>query len=204
MGRKCSTHFNGVSCDSGHPGSTFQGSIFTFPSTKTEKGRNECTKWLQALPNYIDINNVTQWMGICEKHWKPGYEFKHVQGGAKKPIHPPTEFGDTPRSLHRQTVKPSHSRKSESRNVLLEERSKIYADKEQEKDRIKSWNSLVTYCKSFDLTVFHNDDYIRLCKLSEQTFPPKIDFSIQIKKCFNVQAYRGSTNIPLSDILNGF
>ena len=47
MGRKCSTHFNGVSCDSGRPGSTFQGSIFTFPSTKTEKGKNECTKWLQ-------------------------------------------------------------------------------------------------------------------------------------------------------------
>ena len=89
MSRKCSTHFNGVSCDSGRPGCTFQGSIFTFPSTKTEKGKNECTKWLQALPNYIDINNVTQWMGICEKHWKPGCEFKHVQGGAKKPIHLP-------------------------------------------------------------------------------------------------------------------
>ena len=197
MGRKCSTHWDGKSCDSGRPTSTFVGSIFSFPSTKTEAGRQESSKWLEALPNIVDVNK--KWTGICEKHWKPGYDFKIVQGGNKRPIHPPTEFGDTPRSLHRQTVSPCSSRNVESRNVLSENRT--IADDEVDEDQVDSWDSLVNHCKLSGLTFSHTDDHITLCKISNESFPPKVVFSIRIKKSFNVEAYHGCTAIPLTDIL---
>lgn len=39
------------------------------------------------------------------------------------------------------------------------------------------------------------------CKLSDDTFPPKVIFAVRIEKCYSVVAYRGSTLIPLTDIL---
>ena len=195
MGRKCSTYFDNKSCTSGYATSSFTRRIFTFP-----RG-NEREQWLQALPNYIDITKITNNMGICEKHWKEGYEFKYVQGGGIKPTHPPTEFGSTPSSLRRQSVNPSHSRNSEDRNVLSEERAKVSDQNRKEADKIRSWESLVSYCNSFDLLVASCDEYIRLCKLSDCTFPPKVLFSIQVKKCFSVTAYREFTLISLTDIL---
>ena len=32
-------------------------------------------------------------------------------------------------------------------------------------------------------------------------FPPKVIFAVRIEKCYSVVAYRGSTLIPLTDIL---
>ena len=98
MGRKCSTYFDGNSCNSGYQGSEFKGTIYGFPNTNTEAGREECAKWLAALPNYIDIDSVTKNMGICSKHWKPGAPYKRMPGGCEKPIEPPTEFGNIPKS----------------------------------------------------------------------------------------------------------
>ena len=136
MGRKCSTLFDGLSCDSGYKNSTYEGRIFSFPPPGLE-----CERWLNALPNYIDINTISKWMGVCEKHWEPGYEYKFVQGGRIKPIHPPTEFDTTPTSFRRQYVEPSHSRDVQSRNVLSEERSWVSDAKEKAKDKIISWES---------------------------------------------------------------
>ena len=167
MPRKCSTHFDGNSCDSGYPGSKFEGTIHGFPNTRTDAGRQECAQWLAALPNYIDINNVTKHMGICAKHWKPGVPCKRLSGGSERPIEPPTEFGSIPKSFHQQTVTPGHSRKSESRNVLSEDRSKVSFITEREKDRIKTWDELVTYCQSLNLNVTY-------------TFPVKNAFSLPI------------------------
>ena len=143
-------------------------------------------------------------MGIYEKHWKRGYNYKLAQGGSKKPIYHPTEFGNTPQSLFRQSVNPSYSRNSESRNALAEERAKSSEKIKQEKDRIKSWDSLIMYCKLLDLNVSSSENHIRLCKLSDDTFPPRIDFSIQIDNSYKVQAYKGSTEIHVSNILKGF
>ena len=55
--------------------------------------------WLQRLPNYIDISNVTKWMGICENYWKHEHKFTLVQGRSKKPIHSSTKFCNIPQSL---------------------------------------------------------------------------------------------------------
>ena len=50
------------------------------------------------MPNVIDVQNVTEHMGICLKHWKPDFDFKIGKGGCRRPINPPSEFGTTPRS----------------------------------------------------------------------------------------------------------
>lgn len=204
MPRKCSTHFDGISCDSGRQGSKFDGTIYGFPNTSTEDGKEECAKWLAALPNYIDINSVTKHMGICAKHWKPDVPYKVMRGGCKKPIEPPSEFGNTPKSCHQQTVTPCSSRKSGARNVLSEDRAKVSSMTEREKDRIKTWDALVTYCQSFNLDITHTVDFIRICKLSDETFPPRIEFCVQINSYYNVRAYRGWTEISLKEILKGY
>ena len=204
MPRKCSTYFDGISCDSGRPGSAFVGTVYGFPNTSTKEGKEECVKWLAALPNYIDINNVTKHMGICAKHWKPGVPCKTMRGGCEKPIEPPTEFGKTPKSCHQQTVTPGRSRETGARNVLSEDRARTSSTTEREKDQIKTWDALVKYCQSFNLNVTHTPDFIRICKLSDHSFPPKIEFCVQINSCYNVQAYRGSTEISLKQILKGY
>ena len=103
MPRKCCTLYDGKSCDSGREGNDFKGTLFTFPSDKSEERQHEREEWVKALPNYIDVTSVTQHIAICKKHWKPGYEYKVLQGGVKKTIHPPTEFGKTPSSFKQQS-----------------------------------------------------------------------------------------------------
>ena len=52
MGCKCSTLIDGLSCDFGYKNSTYEGRIFSFPPPGLE-----CERWVNALPNYIDIKN---------------------------------------------------------------------------------------------------------------------------------------------------
>ena len=68
--------------------SKFTGKIFGFPPDTTEEGLIERKRWLEALPNYVNPAKITCSVGICEKHWKPGFEYKVVQNGTRKPIHP--------------------------------------------------------------------------------------------------------------------
>ena len=110
MPRKCCTIYDGKACQSKYDGNDFQGIVFTFPSGKSEASKKQREEWIKALPNLLDETSVTQHMGICERHWKPGYEFKVVQGGVKKPIHPPTEFGATPSSFKQQSTTSSNAR----------------------------------------------------------------------------------------------
>ena len=140
-------------------------------------------------------------MGRCGKHWKPGHEYKIIQGGGKKPIHPPTEFGITPISLRRQSVYPSHSRDVENRKVCSKERRRVSDAKEKEKDKIGSSESLIAYCNSLDLNIVSSDESLRRYKISDDTFPRKVIFAVKIKKCYSVEGYRGSTLIQLTDIL---
>ena len=150
MGRKCSTVFDGKSCNNScYVTSDNEGPIFSFPPGE------ERERWVNVLPNFICVNKITRWMGICEKHWKPGYEYKIIPGG-KKPIHPPTEFGIMHISLRRQSVDPSHSRDVGNRNVLSKERRRVSDAKEKEKDKIRSWESLIAYCNSLGLNIVSN------------------------------------------------
>ena len=96
MGRKCSTVFNNETCKSGYKGEKSYYRVLSFPTDAEERSR-----WLNSLPNRID--NATQNMGICERHWQVVYEFKRNPGGYKRPCNPPSIFGDTPASLKPQT-----------------------------------------------------------------------------------------------------
>ena len=87
---------------------------------------------------------------------------------------------------------------------MNEERFWVSDAKEKAKDKIISWESLIDYCKSFELNISSSDECIRLCKLSDDMFPPKVIFAVRIEKCYSVVAYRGPTLIPLTDILKNF
>ena len=160
MGRKYTTVWDGESCRSGYKGSTFTGMIFSFPSDEAERDR-----WINALPNYIDCEKVTRHRGICELHWKSGYETRIVQGGFRTPKHPPAVFGTTKPSFRRQTeIAPPVTRNIETRRVSSAARVKGAGKIELEKDKITSWDSLVDFCQTLNLTVFKTDIFIRLCK----------------------------------------
>ena len=123
MGRKCTTVYDGKSCTSGNRNSKFTGKIFGFPPDTTEEGLIERKRWLEALPNYVNPAKITCSV-ICEKHWKPGFEYKVVQNGTMKPIHPPTEFGTMLKSYKRQSVEISQPRNSKARGERRRSRIK--------------------------------------------------------------------------------
>ena len=114
----------------------------------------------------------------------------------KKAYTPTTEFGTTPIRRSFAFVK-----RCKIEMFCQRKRWAFQDTNEKEKDKIRSWESLIAYYNSFDLNIFSNDDYIRLCKLSDDTFPPKIIFAISIMKCYSVKAYSGLTLISLTDIL---
>ena len=103
MPRKCCALWDGISCDSGQPGSDFIGTMFTFPSGKSEKRQRQREQWISALPNYVNPATVTQDIGLCDKHWPSDRETEIVQGGVEKPIHPPTLFGNTSSTFSQQS-----------------------------------------------------------------------------------------------------
>ena len=45
---------------------------------KTPWGAASRKAWINALPNKID--KVTKYIGVCEKHWPPDYEFFNRKG----------------------------------------------------------------------------------------------------------------------------
>ena len=68
MGRKCSTK-------SGCPNDTNGYRVVSFPKDKDEK-----RVWVVNLPNALNPD-VAEHIGVCEKHWKEGYEVKIVRRG---------------------------------------------------------------------------------------------------------------------------
>ena len=72
---------------------------------------------------------------------------------------------------HRQSLDPSHSRDVGNRKGLSEERWRV-SDAKERKNKIGSWASLIAYCNSLDSNIVSSDESLRLCKLSDDTFPP--------------------------------
>ena len=124
MGRKCSVY----GCKSGYATNTSDTdiSMFRFPKDTYQR-----KLWLLALPNGgLTVDNITDQMVVCSKHWKGGKEgsvpMKSVRGGSKVPIVPPDFFGlcdkdsvaippsvmPTPPPLQRSTKKSSASSRS--------------------------------------------------------------------------------------------
>lgn len=95
MGRSCSVG----ECKSGYGSKAYAGHIYGFPPDEEEK-----REWLSTLPNFIDPNDVTKNMGVCDKHWPPGIPMKK-RNKWMVPAVPPSIFDGIPASFQRQTLK---------------------------------------------------------------------------------------------------
>ena len=86
MGRKCSTVFDGMSCDSGYVTSDYECPIFSSPPGE------ERERWVNAPPNYIDVNKITRWMGNARNTRNQGTSIKSYKVEWKK--------ADPPSNIH--------------------------------------------------------------------------------------------------------
>jgi len=113
MGRKCSTVWDGKPCTSGYKNDSSATKVISFPSEFEEK-----KEWCRNLPNRLDPKDVTIRMGICMKHWPEDFEGKVKPGGFKRPVKPPTEFGNTPKTFSVQSQNhASNNRQIDKRRV---------------------------------------------------------------------------------------
>ena len=96
MGKLCCTVFDNESCKSGYAPDKTGIQVISFPTSIEEKRR-----WVMNLPNLLKAEEVTEHMGICLKYWKKGFETNIGPCSKLRPVHPPTEFGNTPKSLPR-------------------------------------------------------------------------------------------------------
>ena len=86
----------------------------------TEEGLIERKRWLEALPNYVNPAKIICYVGICEKHWKPGFEYKLCRmGPGNRSAH---GIRKTLKFYKRQSVEISQPRNSKARDVLSSER----------------------------------------------------------------------------------
>ena len=90
MPRKCIATFDGVSCrtnyDATKTSPTEKHTVFGFPKSVDQQNR-----WVAALPKQPKCK-ISKTVGICAKHWHPDVEKVKVQGGASRPIEPPSIF----------------------------------------------------------------------------------------------------------------
>lgn len=65
MDRKCRTVFDNKQCCTGYKEDRSRISVLSFPLNPDNK-----KQWVASLPNAINLQNVTEHMGICFKHLK--------------------------------------------------------------------------------------------------------------------------------------
>ena len=68
MGRKCSVY----GCKSGYLNDSYDGSVYSFPP----KGSPERKIWVLSLPNKIELEGVTDQMGVCGLHFPMNCKMK--------------------------------------------------------------------------------------------------------------------------------
>ena len=175
MGKKCSTVFDNKSCRSGYCSDKSGIRVISFLANIEEK-----TRWVMNLPNNVlSVEEVTEHMGICLNHWKKGFEPRIGPGGKPRPVYPPTEFGNTPKSLVRRSVispdrriaergVTSNQRSVMTRGVTSNQRSVMTKEKarfkEKEKDTISSWEDLCSYCNSLSFAIMITEnELVMLC-----------------------------------------
>ena len=197
MGRKCSTIYDGETCRSGYKGHEGKYRVIAFPVDANDRKR-----WISALPNVLKVEDVTNNMGICLRHWKEDFAYRIGPGGFPRPLHPPTEFGATPASFALQS--PSHNRRPDERRVTAEQRARVSASaKEVENpDIINSYGDLCIFCKDLPYPTEITDDQITLLKVGKSTL--FVEFLIRITSDFKISAYRGSKIINIRDLIDSF
>ena len=113
------------------------------------KDSDKRISWINAL-------NVTDYMGICEKHWSSTFPTVRVKGH-DLPLIPPSVWS-VPDSFCRQ----SPDRDVKKRCIDAEPRRsfKDATPDEIEVDpgRIESWKSLVNFCQGLEFSLTINED----------------------------------------------
>ena len=168
-------------------------SVYKFPTKDDEK-----RAWVNALPNMVKVEDVTENVVICEKHWPEGFETT-TKKGHTRPKYPPSVFS-VPASCAPQTS--NAPRDIKSRKVDSESRSEAQKKEERERDKIKNWKSLVNFCKKLPLLFTQNQDSIQLIRLEETQ--PEVLFSISISNDFKVCCYKKGVKVPMREILTAF
>ena len=157
------------SCKTGYPKDTSGFRVIGFPTDVEERKR-----WLPNLPNIIKLEDVTENMGICSRHWKTGFEYRIVWG-FPRPLHHPTKFGSTPKSFASQAT--IRDRRSEDRGVTSEKRSMVSTKASSTKDIIRSWEDFCSFCRKIPLAT---EKEVKILKLGDS--PLLIEFLISISK----------------------
>ena len=195
MGRKCSAG----GCRSNYANEV-KIPVYGFPL----KNRDELLRWLAAVPNVVEPEQVTRNMGICALHWPDSAEFITVNG-KRRPKDPPSLFS-TPKSFTRQTV-PTTSRNTDNR-LSLENRSAIPDELGafNENDKINNFEKCVSGISDFLRTVpgeYHclqSSTYVHIVSFNDSMFlQPKI--SIRIESRMAVSAFHYTTRVSITDLL---
>ena len=83
-------------------------SVYKFPTKDDEK-----RAWVNALPNMLKVEDVTENIVICEKHWREGFETT-TKKGHTRPKYPPNVFS-VPASCAPQTSNAPRDKDSKGR-----------------------------------------------------------------------------------------
>ena len=116
---------------------------------------------MKNLPNKLTMD-ITKHIGICYKYWPPDCTKKKLQGGAERPVDPPSIFGTTNPLCFAQTLV-SPCRNVNRRSVTAGSR----AAREDLRNTILSWEDLMKYGGKFapDLMVNCDDTSIKILKI---------------------------------------
>ena len=204
MPRKCCTIWDGESCKTNFKATKTRevekNTAFRFPLDKDEQ-----KEWIRRLPNTLssclfDKNEMlSRNVVICSKHWPDGCQTKPIQGGAQRPIAPPSLFGITSKVYFMQTI---NGPKRNTRERLITAESRELEAKSR--DQIVNWQGVIKYCKEFknSFIVKTNEHEIKLLEISSE--PPNVEFSLTVHDDYSVVAYRRHRKISIRDLIGGF
>ena len=86
MPRKCCAG----ECRSNYKGETEKIKVFSFPKDELKR-----EAWRRALNCVLQENEITDYIGVCIKHWPEGFETFRKKGH-DLPVHPPSIFATSP------------------------------------------------------------------------------------------------------------
>ena len=115
--------------------------IYSFPTDK-----EECIRWIIALPNILPEDKDLSNIGVCERHWPPDFPTIRKKG-SNRPAIPPSVF-DVPKSFTPQTSKTMPRRLNKGKIDFESWQPQISPKIEIDPEVICNWDAFTKYCKS--------------------------------------------------------
>ncbi|XP_035824277.1 uncharacterized protein LOC106011113 [Aplysia californica] len=85
MGRKCTVY----KCRSGYRNQPEDQKVAVYKFPKETAKRKA---WAASLPNELELEDVTDFMGVCALHWPEHVQMEHTTGRGPRPAVPPSIF----------------------------------------------------------------------------------------------------------------